>query len=286
MTVTELSDLEGVGQSGVSRALARLEAEVGAPLLHRSGRTLRVTRAGMTFKRHVDAAVREIDDGLAAVQQLVDPETGVVSLAYQPSLGTWLVPDLVEGFRRLHPRVRLELRSKRDELAPAVGVLSGTELELTTRPPSEAGLHWQPLVREPLMLVVAEGHPLAGRSRIALAEVSDEPFVAIHQQSHLRVVTDLLCERAGFAPDLAYVCDDLPTMRAFVAAELGVAVLPVPPLRAATHEGLRQLSLTDPGAYRDAGIAWSAGQHMLPAARLFRDHVVRQRIEPATTDDH
>jgi hypothetical protein len=94
-TVTGVAELHLVSQPGVSRALARLEEEVGSPLLLRIGRMLRATHAGMVFKRHVDAALHSFDDGLAAVEQLIDPETGSVSIVFQLSLGTWLVPDLV-----------------------------------------------------------------------------------------------------------------------------------------------------------------------------------------------
>src|SRR5450631_1747650 len=79
MTVTEVSELERVTQSGVSRALARLEIEVGTPLLRRSGRTLRMTHAGSAFKRHVDAMLFQLDDSLAAVNQLIEPETNGVA---------------------------------------------------------------------------------------------------------------------------------------------------------------------------------------------------------------
>ena len=73
VTVTEVADIERVSQPGVSRALARLEQEVGAPLLHKSGRLLRPTAAGNVFKRHVDTCLHALDDGLAAVNELVDP---------------------------------------------------------------------------------------------------------------------------------------------------------------------------------------------------------------------
>ena len=87
----------GVSQPGVSRALARLEQEVGTPLLRRSGRVLRMTHAGTAFKRHVDHLVNDLDDGLAAVDELVDPEGGVVTLAFPLSLGSWLVPGLIRA---------------------------------------------------------------------------------------------------------------------------------------------------------------------------------------------
>ena len=114
-TVTEVSDTEPVTQSGVSRALARLEAEIGTPLLRRSGRTLHMTHAGSVFKHHVDALLHQLDDGLAAVSQLIDPDTGTVVLAFQQSLGTWLVPDLVRSFRATRPGVGFRLTQVRDE---------------------------------------------------------------------------------------------------------------------------------------------------------------------------
>ena len=82
-TVTEVSEIFGVSQPGVSRALARLEKDVGTPLLRRSGRVLRMTHAGVAFMRHVDAVLHELGDGLAAVHQLVDPETGTVTLSFK-----------------------------------------------------------------------------------------------------------------------------------------------------------------------------------------------------------
>ena len=276
VTLTELSDLESVSQSGISRALARLDAEVGTPLLRRSGRTLRMTRAGLDFKRHVDAAVHEIDDGLAVVHQLLDPESGTVSLAFQPSLGTWLVPGLVKGFHRAHPGVAVELRSKGDELTPAVGGRHDVELELTTVPPQDASIRWRVLVREPLMLAVGPEHRWAGVPQVELADAAEEPFVANHARSHLWQATVQLCSEAGFEPRVALACDDLPTMRAFVAAGLGVAVLPVPDAWVPTHEGLHLVSLTDRRAFREVGIAWSTEQRMLPSARMFLEHAVRE----------
>jgi LysR family transcriptional activator of glutamate synthase operon len=95
VTVTEVAELYQVSQPGVSRSLRRLEEEVGTPLLERSGRILRPTHAGRVLKRHVDASLHALDDGLAAVEELLDPETGTVGIGFQPSLGTWLVPRVI-----------------------------------------------------------------------------------------------------------------------------------------------------------------------------------------------
>lgn len=276
VTVTEVSETEHTTQSGVSRALARLEAEVGAPLLRRSGRVLRLTHAGAAFKHHVDALMHHLDDGLAAVHQLVDPQTGTVTLSFQPSMGTWLVPELVRSFRAEHPGVRFDLRPKRDELVTSVHTGSEIDLELSTLPPREPAVRWWLLAREPLLLAVPERHALATRSRVALADAADQPFVAIRASSQLRQLSDQLCSQAGFQPAVAFECDDLPTMRGFVAAGLGVAIVPATPRLAAepTPARLRHLEITDHGAAREVGLAWPTDRRMLPAAQLFREHVV------------
>jgi len=78
-----------------------------------------MTHSGTVFKRHVDALPHQLDDGMAAASQLIEPETGTVALAFQQSLGTWLVPDLVRTCRAAHPGARFQLTQVRDELQSA-----------------------------------------------------------------------------------------------------------------------------------------------------------------------
>jgi LysR family transcriptional activator of glutamate synthase operon len=277
-TVTEVGELYWVSQSGVSRALARLEAEVGVPLLRRSGRALRMTQAGAVFKRHVDAALTDLDDGLAAVAQLVDPEAGVVSLAFQTSLGAWLVPGLISGFRATHPGVRFELGQARDVFVPDILESGEVDLGITTVHTPDPAVNWQLLMAEPLYVAVPGAHPLAGRSEIALADLAAERFVVLRRPSALREQTAGLCREAGFEQRVAFEADDLNTVRGFVASELGIAVLPATLDGPSPHAAslVRLLRITDVAASREIGLAWSAERRLLPSAEAFRLHVVDQ----------
>ena len=280
-TVTEVSDLESVTQSGVSRALARLEAQIGTPLLRRSGRTLRMTHAGAVFKPHLDALLHHLDDGIAAVSQLIDPDTGVVALAFQQSLGTWLVPDLARSFRAAHPGVRFQLTQVRDE--PNSVPLDGgnADLELgTRRPPNspDVSLHTRLIALEPLRLALPHEHRLAGQRQVRLADVAAEPFIGLRPASALRRLTDELCDQAGFRPEVIFEGDDLSNVRGFVAA--GWAS-PSSPRRAPDHRRPRSgpvvyRELLDPGAVREIFLTWSAERRLLPATDLFRRHVIRR----------
>lgn len=276
VTMTEVAQIEYVTQSGISRALGRLEIDVGAQLLRKSGRNLRMTVAGAAFKRHVDALLHQLDDGLAAVNQLVDPETGTVALASQLSLGTWLVPNLISSFRVVHPEVRFELQQVRDELTTTVLQDSRLDLEITTVRPTDRTVQWQQLLLEPLWLAVPRGHRLADQERLLLTEVTAEPFVMLRQPSLLRRQSEELCERAGFRPSVAFEGEDIPTLRGFVNAGLGVAIVP------ALHEGspeaitgaVHHLRIDDVGAAREIGLGWSTDRRLLPSAELFRRHIV------------
>lgn len=277
VTVTEVSELERTSQSGVSRALARLEAEVGTPLLRRSGRTLRMTHAGAAFKHHVDAMMHQLDDGLAAVQQIIDPETGTVTLSYEPSLGTRLVPHLVGTYNVEHPQVRFDLRAKPNEAMTTVRARGEIELELSTLRPPGYGFGWQRIAREPLRLVVPAGHPWAAAAEISVAEAADLHFVTLRPTSRLREIVDELCLDAGFTPRIAFECDDLATVQGYVAAGLGVAFVPAVwgPDSDSSGAQVHRLKITDPGAVRDIGIAWSTQRRLLPAAELFLAHVAQ-----------
>jgi LysR family transcriptional regulator, transcription activator of glutamate synthase operon len=276
VTVTEVSELERVTQSGVSRALARLEVEVGTALLRRSGRTLRMTHAGTVFKRHVDAMLHQLDDGLAGVNQLIEPETGTVALAFELSLGTWLVPDLVSSFRADHPNVQFELKQARDDLVTSVLGRGEADLEISTFRRMDPTVQWRRLVVEPLRLAVASEHPLARRVRIRLAEVSSEPFIMLRPTSLLRQLCEDLCQEAGFQPTVGFEGDDLPTVLGFVAAGLGAAIVPAP--REGSPDAmtgpLHYVKIADPLAVRGIGLTWSTERRLLPAAELFREHVI------------
>ncbi len=291
-TVTEVSEVESVTQSGVSRALARLEAQVGTPLLRRSGRTLRMTHAGAVFKPHLDAMLHHLDDGIAAVSQLIDPDTGTVALAFQQSLGTWLVPDLARSFRAAHPGVRFQLTQVRDE--PNSAALDGgnADLELGSRRPQnppDADVHTRLIALEPLRLALPREHALASQPRVRLADVAGDPFISLRSASALRRLTDGLCEQAGFRPDVIFEGDDLSNVRGFVAAGLGVAVVPAP--RAGSPEAVpgpvTYLEIADQGAVREIFLTWSAERRLLPATDLFRRHVIRRAATgrlPAVSD--
>ena len=256
-TVTEVSEVFGVSQPGVSRALARLEQEVGTPLLRRSGRVLRMTHAGTAFKRHVDNLVNALDDGMAAVDELVDPEGGVVTLAFPLSLGSWLVPGLIRVFRRDHPRVRMVLQRT------AVGESGRVSQQLATGWPTSSsprtgspGPTWSGAAsswsrssspcRDPRPGPPRQGRP--GRRRGRTLRRSPRPV-------GMRTRDPRSARGHGVLPGSStFEVDDLPTVRGLVSAGLGSWLPAMGPAIPTTFARTRLLPLTDAGAQREVGV--------------------------------
>ena len=185
-----------------------------------------MTQAGSAFKRHVDALLHQLDDGLAAVSQLVDPETGAVRLAFQTSLGTWLIPDLVRSFWAEHPQVQFQLTQVRDELVDSVLDRGEADLVISTLRSADPAARRQRLLDEPLRLAVPSDHRMAQATEIRLADAADDRFVMVRPSSLLRQACDDLCRAAGFQPVVSFEGDDLTTVLGFVAVGLGVAIVP------------------------------------------------------------
>jgi DNA-binding transcriptional LysR family regulator len=271
-TVTDTAAEAHLTQPALSRALRKLEREVGAELFQRVGRALRLTPAGRVFAEHVTAVLERYDRGVREVADLVDPEGGLIPLAFLHTFGTWLVPPLLSTFRERFPQARFELR-QHGEAGLYEELLAGSvDLVITSGDPGDPLIDWRRLLVEPLYLAVPAGHRLAGRKRIRLAEAVAETFIVLRPGYALRDTTERLCAEAGFNPRIGFEGDEVETLRGLVTAGLGVSLLPLPQT---SPPSVPHLPVSDVDSSRDIGLAWLAGRSLPPASEEFRRHVLR-----------
>ncbi|MGK4581192.1 LysR family transcriptional regulator [Kitasatospora sp. HPMI-4] len=272
--VTQAAQLLGMPQPTLSRAVARLEAELGVDLLVRQGRTVRLTRAGRLLLGSVERALAELERGVEQARAETDPVAGRVAFGFLHTMGTDAVPALLRGFRADHPQVRFQL--VQDYVAAMLERLRAGELDLclVSPLPDAPDLTARPLDEQRLYLTVPADHRLAGRRRIRLAEVADEPFVALEKGYGLRAITDAFCAEAGFTPRIAFEGEEAETLRGLVAAGLGVSLLP-PGL--VPRPGVVELEVTAPRTRRAIGLAWVAGRPLTAPTAAFRDFVLSRR---------
>ncbi|MFG1922286.1 LysR family transcriptional regulator [Cryptosporangium sp. NPDC048952] len=262
--LTEAARDLGVPQPTLSRSLARLSRQVGAPLLLKQGRGIALSRHGRLLADAAAKAVAEIDEAVRRIRADVDPEAGLVRLGFQHVLGADLVTRTLRDFHAARPGVRLQLaEGGADHLVADVGK-GRLDLALVAMLDRVEGA--QVLGTEPLRVLLPSDHPKAHEAEINLAALAGEPFVAMAEGYGMRTITDRLLRDAGLVPDPACTCEDLATAAGLVAAGLGITVVPAgiaPP-------GTVEVPL-EHAAERVVQLLWNAESVTSPPVRALRD---------------
>ncbi len=264
----------GTGQSAVSRALTRLEADLGVPLFHRIGRRLQLNRFGVLYLEHVRRALQELDAGRLRLESLGGPDTGLVRLGFLHSTGRWLVPELIGDYRRVAPASRFELgQAFSGELYRRLD--AGTlDVAIVTPPPEGQASQWVSLRDERLCLALPAEHRLARRAGVSLTDLDGEPFIAFSAATDLRgVIAELLAE-VGVVPHIVVETAEIATMRGLIAAGLGLGVMPVPHVPEDHEPAYRPMR---PSRVRRLGLAWNPAALEVGSVAAFVTHLVARR---------
>jgi DNA-binding transcriptional LysR family regulator len=269
--LTRAAEILGVPQPTLSRAIARLEADLGVPLFTRPGRSIRLTRHGKTLYEYSERIIPALTSALTHLLSEADPERGRVALGFLHTMGTDAVPRLLRDFRALHPGVRFALVQGGSESLLARLREGELDVYLTAPLPSEPGIAARPLDEQRIDLFVPAGHPLARRrGGVALAEAAGEDFICMEPGYGLRAITDDLCRAAGFEPRIAFEGEEADTARGLVGAGLGVSLLPAT-AASMTDPAVAAVRVTAPKAARTLGIAWQTDRPLTAPAAAFRD---------------
>lgn len=268
--VTDTAAVLGVSQPTLSRALARVEEELGVRLFER-------VPHGLVTSPDGELVVATARDVLGRYQQLRhelgtrhDPDRGIVRLAFLDSMATSLVPQILRGFHEQAPLVRVELAQEPAHDIQRDLTTGAAELAITsTRPTGDFA--WVQLQEERLVVAIAHTHRLRERKRVDLAELADDELVTTPPGFGHRVLVDGLLADAGVAPAVSFESADLATIEGLVAAGLGVAIVPEAMVGLSGTIGLR---ITHPGARRTIGLTWRTDRPLAPVATRLRDYVV------------
>lgn len=271
--VTQAAEELGITQPALSRAIARLERDLGAALFDHRGRTVRLNRYGEAFLRHTERALAALDEGRREVQGLADRESGLIAFGFAHALGTGVVPDLVASFRRRYPRARFRLLQNAAHIILAELLAGQVDLALVSPLPAAQGaIERVVLASEELLLAVPRDHRLARRRSVRLTELRDETFVCLREGYALRSLTDQFCAQAGFVPQIAFEGEEIATLRSLVAAGLGVAIIPA--AHAGDESAPPEIRIGEPDCRRDLGLLWDPNRFAPELVHRFRRHIL------------
>ena len=231
-SITAAATALGYTPSAVSQSIAALEREAKLPLFEKVGRGIRPTQAGHLLAQHAKAVTERLRIAEEALEALRAGQAGRLRLAAFASAGATLVPRAMARFREAHPGVELDLEIAEPDEA-LVRLRSGhTDLAVITRDGAldegTGDLVFTHLIDDPYCVVLPWRHPLADAEMISLEDMAQEPWIATASaRCNCQQVVTTACARAGFSPRFAIEADEFSTTVGFVAAGLGVAMVPM-----------------------------------------------------------
>jgi LysR family transcriptional regulator of gallate degradation len=268
----------GISQAAVSASLAKLEAVLAQPLFHRSARGMIPTDVGarwmMRFERCL-AELRHIEADVAAHGGEI---SGVVTLGALPLMRTSLLPRAIAALLSRHPQLRVvSLESPYEEL---VGQLLSGRVDFilgALRPAASSQVATELLFVDRMALLAGARHPLAGRRRITVQNLSPYPWVLSRAGTPLREALEAYFagERCA-VPEPAVETGDLALVRGLLVHSHMVAPLSEHQMRHEIDTGsLVVLPLPMKGLQRRIGITTRAGAQLPPGAKALLDELRR-----------
>ncbi|MDD3483913.1 LysR family transcriptional regulator [Azovibrio restrictus] len=261
-----------IAQPALSRQIAQLETELGFPLFQREARGVSLTAAGQLYRERVHQIQEQLTAAAEAGAQLAQGKAGVLRLLHSSSTPVSSLMPTIHAFLEQSPcasihldRVASELQLQ--EVAEGRADLGVIRLPVLGREPR---VQLRELEAERLWVLLPDGHPLAGRSQLGIAELREQAFVAaVHRERGglARRVTDL-CLQRGFVPATARVISRKTSMLDLVAAGFGIAVVPASML-GLRQTGITPIPLADPDALAQRALVLPQQAH--PLAQAFAE---------------
>ena len=218
-------------QSAVSQQIAALEREAGMKLVERGARGVRLTEAGRVLVRHAEAVLARLADAEAELEALAGLRGGRVRLGSFPTAGATVAPVAITRFRSLYPDVEISLVPAEPPEAADRLRAGDVDIALTIEAPWERphadGLNRMVLFDDPMYACLPAGHRLAAKPRLELTDLAQEEWL-LGSTGTCPDCAILLraCAAAEFEPTIAFHSDDYLAIQGFVAAGMGVSLIP------------------------------------------------------------
>jgi LysR family cyn operon transcriptional activator len=287
LNFTRAAEQLHVTQSTLSHQIRQLEEEIGQRLFERSGRRVSLTEAGEEFVHHAKRALRDIDQGLAVLRQGGPQLVGDLRIGATPSFTHAFLPECVAAFVRRQPNVRVIVEGLSADQICSRLQLGSLDFGVAYRQPATAGLHFEPLYNEEMVLVTGVDHPLARRKRVRMVELHRLAMVLLPSSFATRLMLDDCFRSCGAEPQVVVEINEIAPMLRLVAQTHLACITSINAILPDT--GLCVVHLESPTPMRTPGMLWSAQARESGATRVFSTIVRKLAFhdglrEPAAID--
>ena len=258
-----------ISQPPLSQQIHHLEEEVGVELFSRIGRHIELSAAGREFLDYARSALAQVEQGVRSAQRVQRGESGQLAVGFITSMAYTYLPWVLRVFRSRFPDVELVL-SEQETWSQLRALQQGRlHVGIVRGPVDEPELSGSTVHFEPFIVALQDDHRLAGRKRVRLAALANDPFIMFPHRlgGHFYEQVMGLCRRAGFTPNVSQEAIQMHVAVGLVSAGIGIALVPAS-MELLPMAGVVFRPLVGNGAKAEIAIARRAGDDS-PIVRAF-----------------
>ncbi len=215
-------------QPPLSRQIQLLERSLGVQLLDRNNRQVRLTVAGRQFLRDAQHLLAYTEQASDSARRLASGEAGQLVLGFTAVSGYNLIPELLSRAGQALPDIGFELHEMVSSDQTEALAANMIDIGFVRSADPRQGWSYQLASREPLMVVMPTGHPLAERAQLSVSDLVHHPFI-MYSAKEGRYFYDCivgLFATAGVSPRYLYYLKQTHSILGLVRAGLGIAIVP------------------------------------------------------------
>lgn len=247
-----------IAQPSLSQQLQRLERDVGVELVRRNPHEVRLTPAGEAFREEARRILDQVDRAVAAAHAVASGRAGTLNIGFNFPAGQDVLPAALAGLNAEHPRVQTQLWERRT--GPQVeGVLSGElDVAFVYGRPVSPHLSSTELMTVPIVVVVGERHPWAGRDTVPLRMLDRQPCLLFHREQSPAMHDAIMgaADQADIKLTVTAEVDDPVATGVLVSARQVIGFASASRAARAPAQGLVAVPLTDPCPTLALHVVW------------------------------
>lgn len=279
-----------ISQPSVSQHVHLLEEELSTRLLDRTSTGVKLTPAGDILLNYARRASRMSQQLLDELTGLDAQPAGTLRLAASTTVAQYLLPRMLAGFRKDHPRIMLTVRSGNTQQVTDWLLASEIDLGLIEGPPASKEVKVEPFLDDLLTLIVPRKDPWARASVISLDQLKQASFLIREPGSGTRRVMEQALRRAGLRMNQLNVAMELDSTGAIVSAVeagLGVGIVSELAIQKELRLGtLATVSVQGLEMKRVFSLIRRRGPIEAGPAATFREFALRQQVNPSSSKSH
>lgn len=256
-----------ISQTALSSMIIGLEKELGVQLFDRSKRSIQLNQAGRIFLKYVEDMFTCLENGRNALQELTESAQRQVSLAVGSSL-VWM--PMIRDFRKQYPECTIKQHNQTlDDLIASLRSMKTDFVIASLDEIPDTDLEHVFLKKDSVFLCVPKTHRFAGREKVWLQELENEPYIDLPAGTPWRIYCARLFKQAKVNIHTVLECD-YSIRAALVDAEFGVALTSGSAYEVDLLKPNCYVPIADEFAYREMALFWNPKKYMSQSARDFR----------------